>query len=1145
MSFVSYAQNFEDVIIWRALKHINKGFYIDVGANDPTTDSVTKAFYDRGWRGINVEPVGQWYDKLLDERPQDINLKLALGEEKGSIDFFEIPNTGLSTNRKSFAKQHEKRRGFKSKKIKVPTDTLTSILKKYDCTTIHFLKIDVEGAERAVIQGMDLKYYRPWVIIIEANLPDEVIENAHEWEALLLKADYVCGYSDGLNRFYVAQEHSELLPSFRYPPNVFDDFIKINLLDAELRSQQSEERTSQAEAAASQAEAVASQAEERVSQAEERVSQAEERVSQAEAAANSALMQYHLIVQSRTWRMTAALRYAADGAKWFARGGVAWLTLKPGSRPQRTAVFGLLYLRNWVSVRPKVKTTVASILQRFPHFNYRLKRLLSAQYKTTPVSVVSDVKLPCDRYEKIYYYYVDHTIALPANTGVQRVTRMLAKQLVELGKDIRFVKWSDTKNSLVFINQTELQALSQWNGPELSLLESSRYKHEEQPFLRRSLSTSWLIVPEVPHITFNERPLTGPLLDNAQRLGFKVAAIFYDDIPKYRPELSMVSQKHHDYMRELLRVDVVFSISRWANDDLLSFANDEGANPDENWAIPFPLPAESVLSQRVLGINNAYEKHNIILSVGSITPHKNQLSLVHAFNSYCEKTNTNWKLFLVGHISQEVAPEIQKIVQKNPNICILGGRSDSELKELYTSCSFTVFPSVIEGFGLPIVESLWFGKPCIFSNGGAMAELSGLPGCIAVDTTSTDILEETIKTLIENPRTLRDYCEKILRSELSTWKEYAQRFCCELDCREMVATDTVLKRQRIFWLGGHKLLVETELQRLRKLGYEVFNPAYLTPIEDQSISRDWDGQQPSTLPAPDFKKLAEYNFFYNDISEEISEILNKYFSSVIVTCSPAWVAPVLKVFCGKVIFRTYGQPYLMSQELENIGMKPYIENNGKFIFMPFSEESIQDEAPWLTKNFITVPYCIQESLLKHESAWRVEQIKRQEIILTCPNIKNPYFAEHYQFLKNNFHEPHYKFYGVQLHETVDPQIVGTLERNEQILRFQQSAGYLYTYSDSVCYLPPIEMMLVGGPVLFLTGSLLDKFFPEDAPGRCHSIEEAKVKVSRLLDFEKKFIYDLQISQSKVLARYHPHYVWPEFDRVVNNLIPLSSHLKIQ
>lgn len=71
MTFISYAQNFEDVRLWRALNSFECGFYIDVGATDPAHDSVTKAFYDHGWSGINVEPMQNYYDALRQQRPRD------------------------------------------------------------------------------------------------------------------------------------------------------------------------------------------------------------------------------------------------------------------------------------------------------------------------------------------------------------------------------------------------------------------------------------------------------------------------------------------------------------------------------------------------------------------------------------------------------------------------------------------------------------------------------------------------------------------------------------------------------------------------------------------------------------------------------------------------------------------------------------------------------------------------------------------------------------------------------------------------------------------------------------------------------------------------------------------------------------------
>ena len=89
MSFISYAQNHEDVMLWRALKHVQNGFYIDVGANHPSDDSVTRAFYERGWSGINIEPLSLHMAQLKADRPRDINLQFAVGVEDGEIELFD------------------------------------------------------------------------------------------------------------------------------------------------------------------------------------------------------------------------------------------------------------------------------------------------------------------------------------------------------------------------------------------------------------------------------------------------------------------------------------------------------------------------------------------------------------------------------------------------------------------------------------------------------------------------------------------------------------------------------------------------------------------------------------------------------------------------------------------------------------------------------------------------------------------------------------------------------------------------------------------------------------------------------------------------------------------------------------------------
>ena len=94
---ISYAQNFEDVMLWRALKHIERGFYIDIGAQDPVIDSVSLAFYERGWRGVHVEPSPPLAAKLRNARPDEDVIKSAIGDREATIRFFSISETGLST----------------------------------------------------------------------------------------------------------------------------------------------------------------------------------------------------------------------------------------------------------------------------------------------------------------------------------------------------------------------------------------------------------------------------------------------------------------------------------------------------------------------------------------------------------------------------------------------------------------------------------------------------------------------------------------------------------------------------------------------------------------------------------------------------------------------------------------------------------------------------------------------------------------------------------------------------------------------------------------------------------------------------------------------------------------------------------------
>jgi len=187
-------QNAEDIFLSSYFRDKHNGFYIDIGAHHPIRFSNTFSLYQKGWHGINIDPLPgsmQLFNKL---RPRDINLEIAIYPPNTRCSYYNFVEPAYNTMNEKLAQYYIDNQRSKLKSIlEVKSETLKSILNKYVSKQIDLLTIDIEESEYEALDTNDWNLYKPQLIIIESVTPFNDIYNDKKINFLIEKGYHIIG----------------------------------------------------------------------------------------------------------------------------------------------------------------------------------------------------------------------------------------------------------------------------------------------------------------------------------------------------------------------------------------------------------------------------------------------------------------------------------------------------------------------------------------------------------------------------------------------------------------------------------------------------------------------------------------------------------------------------------------------------------------------------------------------------------------------------------------------------------------------------------------------------------------------------------------------------------------------------------------
>jgi len=374
----------------------------------------------------------------------------------------------------------------------------------------------------------------------------------------------------------------------------------------------------------------------------------------------------------------------------------------------------------------------------------------------------------------------------PMNTGIQRVVRGVTHELHQQ-HSIEPLVWDEPLGHYRGLLPWEITNLWQpganWQqhlpptlrGPFLRTLKQRPKWRRKRQGLGQPLA-DWLpgvdlfLVPEV----FRDGRL--PVLQQARPASLaKWVAFFYDATPLKLAEITDPARREQiDRYHEALAIfDLVLAASAETRDDIEALWRELAVAPAPTAIRPWPLPLQP---------EDSLDKGNFparrLLYVATLEGRKNHLTLLEAAELLWN-AGERFTLDLVGrptrHWGPKVEPEIRRLQKKGRRLLWRSNLRDPGLRRAYAECSATVFPSLMEGYGLPILESLAFGRPCLCSADGAIGEVSLGGGCLHVEVREAEALANGMRQLLNDEALYGRLQSETRDRTFPTWPAFVQQ----------------------------------------------------------------------------------------------------------------------------------------------------------------------------------------------------------------------------------------------------------------------------------------------------------------------------------------------------------------------------------